>query len=208
MAAEQNRPARARPEVARPETQELNVDAGLGILFGTPGRKDDSFIPPLRYARNEGMIKVANGILRVLGKRGRVPAGGLGRCIRPRRLRGGAERKQCQRKQSGAQSDRPRDAMHGQVPLNESSGDGIPDSIDAAARRCRCGFSRSRPSTPQPTLSSARTPAQPRVSNQTAVSHVMSLFLRCNGIPRSVSQQPCRRRRPRCSSAGTTRRHR
>ena len=57
MAAEQNRPARARPEVARPETQELNVDAGLGILFGTPGRKDDSFIPPLRYARNEGMIK-------------------------------------------------------------------------------------------------------------------------------------------------------
>jgi len=36
MAAEQNRPAQARPEVAQPKTQELNVDAGLRILFGTP----------------------------------------------------------------------------------------------------------------------------------------------------------------------------
>src|SRR5208282_2175882 len=61
MAAEQNRPARARPEVAQPKTQELTVDAAIAILFGISNRADDSFIPTLRYPRNEGMLEGPTG---------------------------------------------------------------------------------------------------------------------------------------------------
>src|SRR5271166_3043434 len=61
MAAEQIRPGRGRRKAVQRKTQDLNVDAAIAILFGISNRADDSFIPTLRYPRNEGMLESVPG---------------------------------------------------------------------------------------------------------------------------------------------------
>src|SRR5208282_6466166 len=45
----------------------LSVDAAIAILFGISNRADDSFIPTLRYPRNEGMLEGKNGFCTQIG---------------------------------------------------------------------------------------------------------------------------------------------
>ncbi len=63
MAVEQIRPVEGQRKAAQRKTQELNVDTAITILFGTSRLEGDSFISTLRYARNEGMLEVADCIV-------------------------------------------------------------------------------------------------------------------------------------------------